>query len=542
MNWDIQEIYNYNEYMQKYDIHSLLAKIFAQRNYNEQDIQKHASKRLIYHDFSLFLDADLVLDRIQEALDTDEKICIYGDYDCDGILATAILVQTFLELGKKVGYHIPNRFEDGYGLNKERVQQMYEKGYTLLITVDNGIKAYEAIDLANELGIDVIVIDHHDYDELPDACAIIHTKMSPDYPFKEICGGFLAYKLASQLLGRHDKYLFSLAAITTISDMMPLVDENKSLVARGLQFMSEGKYLQLELLLGENQKYNTTSIGFNIAPKINSFGRLPELVNPNHLVRYFLKNVDQKFAIQIAGYAKRINSKRQSLTNEQYKAILENTSQEEFLYCYDQEVHEGIVGLIAGKYTHEFQKPSFVMKYDENNGVYRGSARSVENIPLNQIFDDLKDYFVQYGGHALAGGFQVSKGNVLKLKDALQNYLTTHTFSNEKSIQGIQIDLNELSLPAVKELELLEPYGQCNEEMKFVIQDITQFTSRSLSNGKHLRFDIPLSKGNLQALYFNCSNKIDELKQKKTISLIGTLKINKYLNTESINMIIEDMK
>ena len=246
--------------MQKYSIHSLLAKIFAQREYNEQDVQGHTSKRLIYHDFSLFLDADLVLDRIQEALENDEKICIYGDYDCDGILSTTILVQAFLELGKKVGYHIPNRFEDGYGLNKERVQQMYEKGYSLLITVDNGIKAYEAIDLANELGIDVIVIDHHDYDELPDACAIIHTKMSSDYPFKEICGGFLAYKLASSLLGKHDKYLFSLAAITTISDMMPLVDENKSLVSRGLQFMNEEKYFQLELLIGENQKYNTTTL------------------------------------------------------------------------------------------------------------------------------------------------------------------------------------------------------------------------------------------------------------------------------------------
>ena len=507
MNWDIKEIHNYNEYMQKYSIHSLLAKIFAQREYNEQDVQGHTSKRLIYHDFSLFLDADLVLDRIQEALENDEKICIYGDYDCDGILSTAILVQAFLELGKKVGYHIPNRFEDGYGLNKERVQQMYEKGYSLLITVDNGIKAYEAIDLANELGIDVIVIDHHDYDEFPDACAIIHTKMSPDYPFKEICGGFLAYKLASSLLGKHDKYLFSLAAITTISDMMPLVDENKSLVSRGLQFMNEEKYLQLELLIGENQKYNTTTLGFNIAPKINSFGRLPELVNPNHLVHYFLKDVDQKFAIQISQYAKKINSKRQSLTNEQYKNILENSQKDEFLYSYDQEVHEGIVGLIAGKYTHEFQ-----------------------------------DYFVQYGGHALAGGFQVAKDEVLTLKEALHTYLTTHTFSNEKVLEGIQVELNELTLPAVKELELLEPYGQCNEEMKFVLKDITNFTSRVLSDGKHLRFDIPLNKGNLQALYFNCSNEIEQLQQKKTISLIGTLKINKYLNTESINMIIEDMK
>ena len=419
---------------------------------------------------------------------------------------------------------------------------MYEKGYSLLITVDNGIKAYEAIDLANELGIDVIVIDHHDYDELPDACAIIHTKMSPDYPFKEICGGFLAYKLASSLLGKHDKYLFSLAAITTISDMMPLVDENKSLVSRGLQFMNEEKYLQLELLIGENQKYNTTTLGFNIAPKINSFGRLPELVNPNHLVRYFLKDVDQKFAIQISQYAKKINSKRQSLTNEQYKNILENSQKDEFLYSYDQEVHEGIVGLIAGKYTHEFQKPSFVMKYDEKNEVYRGSARSIESIPLNQIFDDLKDYFVQYGGHALAGGFQVAKDEVLTLKETLHTYLTTHTFSNEKVLEGIQIELNELTLPAVKELELLEPYGQYNEEMKFVLKDITNFTSRVLSDGKHLRFDIPLNKGNLQALYFNCSNEIEQLQQKKTISLIGTLKIKKYLNTESINMIIEDMK
>ena len=138
--------------------------------------------------------------------------------------------------------------------------------------------------------------------------------------------------------------------------MMPLVDENKSLVSRGLQFMNEEKYFQLELLMGENQKYNTTTLGFNIAPKINSFGRLPELVNPNHLVKYFLKDVDQKFAIQISQYAKKINSKRQSLTNEQYKNILENSPKDEFLYSYNQEVHEGIVGLIAGKYTHEFKK------------------------------------------------------------------------------------------------------------------------------------------------------------------------------------------
>ena len=213
MNWDIKQSSNYKKYMQDFSIHSLLAKILDVHQLSNEDINQLLSSKLTYHDFSLFLDADIALDRINEAIENDEKICIYGDYDCDGILATAILVQAFQSLGKRVGYHIPHRQHDGYGLNVKRVQQMYEKGYTLIITVDNGIKAFEAIDYANNLGIDVIVVDHHECEELPNACAIIHTKISPDYPFKEICGGFLAYKLASALLQKHDKYLFSLAIL-----------------------------------------------------------------------------------------------------------------------------------------------------------------------------------------------------------------------------------------------------------------------------------------------------------------------------------------
>lgn len=541
MNWNIKQSYNYKEYMQNYSIHSLLAKVLASKNLNHEEITKLLDPKLRYHDFSLFLDADMVLDRIYEAIENDEKICIYGDYDCDGILSTAILVQAFLSLGKQVGYHIPNRMEDGYGLNTKRVQQMYEKGYTLIITVDNGIKAYEAIDLADSLGIDVIVIDHHDYNELPNACAIIHTKMSPDYPFKEICGGFLAYKLASSLLQRHDKYLFSLAAITTVSDMMPLVDENRSLVKRALQFMEQEKFLQIELLLGENQKYNVTNIGFIIAPKINSFGRLPELVNPNHLVKYFLKDVDQAYAIKISQFAKTINSKRQELTTSQYNNILKNTVTDKFLYVFDQEVHEGIVGLIAGKYTREFQRPSFVMSYDKSNDCYKGSARSIEALPLNKMFESLKDDMMQYGGHALAGGFTVSKNSLIKFKEDIEVYLSHQSF-DEPAIEALLIDQDDLSIYNIKELEKLEPFGQGNEDVLFLLENVEVETARVLSGGKHLRFDIALPHGKMQALLFNCQNQIDELKDKKIISIVGKLKINKYLNNESINMIIEDMK
>lgn len=541
MNWEVKQSLNYKEYMQNFSIHSLLAKVLANRQLKNEEVEMMLSSHLKYHDFSLFLDADIALDRIHEAIENDEKICIYGDYDCDGILATAILVQAFLYLGKKVGYHIPHRQKDGYGLNVQRVQQMYEKGYTLIITVDNGIKAYEAIEYAEYLGIDVIVVDHHEYDELPDACAIIHTKLSPEYPFKEICGGFLAYKLASALLQKHDKYLFSLAAITTISDMMPLVDENRSLVKRALLFMEQEKYLQLELLLGENQKYNVTNIGFIIAPKINSFGRLPEIINPNHLVKYFLKDVDQKYALEIALAAKSVNSKRQELTTIQYKMVLEKNTSQDFLYTYDENIHEGLLGLIAGKYTRQFQKPSFVMCYDKEHDCYKGSARSIETIPLNQIFDALQDDMMQYGGHALAGGFMIAKNNIKKLQNDIEDYLNTMDII-DPHLSPLLINKEDVSIQSVKELELLEPFGQKNEEELFLLENIEVSSVKILSEGKHLRYDLILPHGKMQALLFNCSSHIDELKKKKVISIVGKLKINRYLNFESINMIIEDMK
>lgn len=541
MNWVIKQSSNYQKYMQDFAIHSLLAKILDIRGLKKEEVAKLLSLQLKYHDFSLFSDSDIALDRIHEAIENDEKICIYGDYDCDGILSTAILVQAFLELGKKVGYHIPHRKIDGYGLNVQRVQQMYEKGYSLIITVDNGIKAFEAIDYAESLGIDVIVVDHHEFDELPNACAIIHTKISPDYPFKEICGGFLAYKLASALLQKHDKYLFSLAAITTISDMMPLLDENRSLVKRALLFMKEEKYLPLELLLGENQQYNVTNIGFIIAPKINSFGRLPEIVNPNHLVKFFLKNVDEKFALKIAAAAKSVNTKRQELTTAQYKTVLQNNEADDFLYVYNQDIHEGLVGLIAGKYTREFQKPSFVMCYDENNDCYKGSARSIETIPLNEIFESLKDDMMQYGGHALAGGFTVAKNNIKKFENDIKDYLNSIVVEEIK-LPAVLIKEEDISLISIKELELLEPFGQGNEDIFVMLKNVHVRSCRILSNGKHLRFDVDMPYGTIQALKFNCPQLIEEYKNKKTISFIGKLKINKYLNKESINMIIEDMK
>ena len=545
MEWQIINNLDYKHYMQEYNINSLLAKIFAYKDYSQSQIELILSDRLIYHDFSLFSEAEITLERIQEAVQNKEKICIYGDYDCDGILATSILVDAFRQLGVEVGYHIPNRLEDGYGLNCQRVEQMASKGYTLIITVDNGVKAYDAVERANELGVDVIITDHHNCDEeLPEAFSIIHTKISPDYPYKEISGGFVAYKLASALLKRHDKYLFCLAAITTISDMMPLLDENRALVKRALEFMKENKFTQLELLLGNNQKYSVTSIGFTIAPKINSFGRLSELVNPNHLVRYFRQDASIGILKAVSLKAVEINAKRQEMTNKQYQSVLTKLNEDDqFLYSYQNEIHEGLIGLVAGKYTRQFNRPSFVMSLDSDKNIYKGSARGIEGLSLNNVFKQVEDVLDSYGGHALAGGFSVKFDDVEILKQKLTRYLNEQLKDYQSALVDVlEVSSDEISQTGVKQLEQLEPLGNGNEETYFYAKDLLIKKVTLLSNGKHLRFDLDLPNARGQALYFNHGDMYEKYQDARMISAIGKLNINVYNNIESVNLIIEAIK
>ena len=529
----------YQEIQNQYHLSSLVSKIIDSHHYDDKTIKNLLNPRLIYHDFSLFEESDMTLDRIQEAIDNDEKICIYGDYDCDGILATTILVQAFLELGIKVGYHIPHREEDGYGLNENRVRQMAEKGYSLIITVDNGVKAYEAIDCANEYGIDVIVTDHHQIDQyLPEACSFIHTQLSPDYPFKDISGGFVAYKLATALLGKQDKYLYCLAAITTISDMMPLLDENRSLVKKALEFMKEEKYPSLELLLGNQQTYSSMSIGFTIAPKINSFGRLPEMIHPNILVKYFLKNAPMDLMIKVSQKATEINMKRQSLTNEQY-ALAKEKRNSSYLYWSSPDVHMGLLGLIAGKYTREYEKPSFVMHYDSQLGIYKGSARSVESFPLLEFFKKHEDEMITYGGHALAGGFTLDKDHYNSFQRNIENALKDVEL--EAITPVLAIDEYDISLQNIESLSMLEPFGMKNEEPLFLLKNVPVEQMMLIGEGKHIKMNLHYPHVRLSALYFHAGKKYHDIQNLQHIHLVGSLSINEFRNQKNINFIIKDV-
>lgn len=545
MEWQINKPNGYETYMEKYQVSPLLAKVFAYKEFDDKKIASILNDRLVYHDFSLFQEGEMALDRIEEAIENDEKICVYGDYDCDGMLATTILVEAFKQLGKEVGFHIPSRNTDGYGLNVERVEQMAKKGYTLIITVDNGIKAFDAVNRANELGVDVIITDHHSVgDDIPDACCIVHTKTSPEYPFKEISGGFVAYKLASAMLGRHDKYLYCLAAITTISDMMPLLDENRSLVKRALTFMKEEKYPALELLLGENQEYTVQSIGFSIAPKINSFGRLNEYVNPNHVVRFLMRDASSELLAKMSGYALKINTKRQELTTKQYQVVMENYSmQEKFLYSYQEDLHEGLIGLVAGKYTRQFHRPSFVLHFDSNSNMYKGSARGIEELPLTDVFNEVEDLLEGFGGHQLAGGFSVSSKNVETLKQKIQEYIDSKFETMpDAMIHVMEIELSDVTKENISALDVLQPLGNGNEEVVFYLEELPIEKVYTLSEGKHLKFDIALPDRKMQVLAFQMGQRLTEFENKKSIRVVGKLAINRFRNNETINMIVEDIK
>ena len=535
----------YQQYMKDYQIPSVLAKVFDWMHIDDQSYQRLFSKEPMYHDFSLFSESEEVLERIHEALDQDEKICIYGDYDCDGIMATTILVYAFECLGKKVGYHIPDRQKDGYGLPVQRVEEMADKGYSLIITVDNGIKAFEAIERANELGVDVIVSDHHQYDEeLPDAFAILHTRLSLDYPFKEICGAMIAYKLAYALLSKEDPYLKCLAALATISDMMPLLDENRCLVKEAIDLLNEHHYTCFDLLLGTQKKYQASNLAYTLAPKINAFGRLPEYIQPVHVVRYFLCQLhpQPEWMIKFASEAQRINTLRQELTQKQYDRLVQQIHQDEpMIFVSSKEVHEGLVGLIGAKMNREFQKVAFVMHEDEKTHIHKGSVRSLEGFKVGEVLEKLSSYLEAYGGHDLAGGLSVKDENLAAFKKALMKiYHEKESDIQKEDIKTvIDLDLNEISLTQVEALSCLEPYGQKVEEPLFVFRDVPVSRIYTLSQGKHLK--IELENHDMNALFFNHGQQLNQFKGAKKMTLVGTLSINHYLNQVSISLLLKDI-
>src|SRR5699024_1814506 len=388
-------------------------------------------------------DMQKAVERLQIAIENGESILVYGDYDADGITSTSVIVETLEMLGANVSYYLPNRFKDGYGPNVDVYRQKIEEGIELILTVDNGVAGHEAIDYANQQGIDVIVTDHHELPEqLPDAFAIVHPRHPEgNYPFGELAGVGVAFKLACALIEEVPYELLELVAIGTVADMVSLTDENRIFVRLGLEMMKQTQRIGLKTLMEVSEvnpkELDEQTIGFALAPRLNALGRLDD---PNPAVHLML-TFDEEEAYQLAKQIDLWNQKRKDLVDEINSQTIEKINPDNYVHVIaGEDWHEGVLGIVAGKILKETGKPTIVLSINENNQA-KGSGRSVDSFNLFESMGQVREIFEKFGGHHSAVGLTIKLENIAKLQDHLnQSALSQHlTFA-----EGLPLQIDEI--------------------------------------------------------------------------------------------------
>jgi single-stranded-DNA-specific exonuclease len=502
-------------------------------------------------DPDLFIDMPFAVERIQSAIEEGEQIVIFGDYDADGITAVVLLLSVLQKLGANCSYYIPERSE-GYGLTTETLTRLAEAGVTLLITVDTGITAFEEVEAAAEMGMDVIITDHHEApEELPDAVAIIDPKApGSGYPFPSLSGVGVAYKLASALTGDPNGILeeyAQLVAIGTVADVMPLVGENRYIVKVGIAQLQHTKNLGLAALLASvsNGLVPVTSqtIGFQIAPRINAAGRMGSC---ELSMRLFMVQ-DKQEAIRISQDLSDLNIRRRDIENivfEQLSKIVlaQSETVPPAIVLSSEEWEPGVIGIVAGRLADRFNVPTFLITLKEDVG--KGSARSFHGQSLVAALDACSDKLVSFGGHEMAAGFVVKKENIKILQESLEEFFRSEAVRELPRIAtaDCELDPNWISLDAVRELDICEPFGAGNPLPQFVIRNLSLNGIRSIGHGHHLKFDLGYDRGNLSAVWFSRNVDRFPFQLGSQVDVLVRLGISEFGNTVSTQIMVQDMR
>ena len=528
---------NFIKELESYSISKNVAKILNARNITDMtSVKKYFSDEYEEgYDPFLMHDMQKAVDRINEAIENEEKILVYGDYDADGITSTVLLVETLISMGANVSSYIPNRFEEGYGPNKKAFTKIIDSGITLIITVDNGIAGVEEVDLANELGCDVIVTDHHKIqDTMPNAYAIIHPE-HPDgnYPFKKLAGVGVAFKLAHALLEIFPDFLLDLVAIGTIADMVSITDENRIFVKQGLELINEDPRIGLKMLLelsGIDTKIDEQTVGFYIAPKLNSIGRMDSA----KLGLTFLMAEEPVTARALAEQIEQYNIQRKQVTEDIVKDVIskiENSEKKQKnVIMVSGEYHEGVLGIVASNIVEKYQKPVFIM--NEKEGVLKGSARSIFDFNIYVAMNKISDLFLAFGGHTLAAGFSFEKSNFEKIEEFLHNEFEEFKQNNDlKANKNIDIvtSLEDISYQFINSLDALKPYGMDFEKPTVLIENAMVLNKAYFGSEKqYLRLTIADEVGNLDCITFKDSVTFDKVEKNDIIDLVCNIDKNNF--------------
>ena len=464
---------------------------------------------------------------VKEGIEKQEKIIIYGDYDCDGVCSTTILYKTLESLGARVSYYIPNREEEGYGINSNRIKKLSEEGAEIILTCDNGISAMEQVDLAKELGLKVVITDHHDipYVEengerkflIPKADAVINPKQEDcPYPFKELCGAGVALKFSQCLIeemGRNfNDYneLYQYAAMATVCDVVELLGENRIILKEGLKIINKTPNMGLKALIKEtaleNKEIGEYHFGFILGPTINATGRLETA----DLSVDLLITKDENRALDLAKKLYSLNKLRQELTSESVERVIEKiekdfNEEERVIIVYDGEVHESIAGIVAGRVRQRFNLPTIILT--KGKDMPKGSGRSIEGYNMFEELNKSREYIEKFGGHPMAAGLSIKEENISFLKKSL---IKNCPLSSEDIIPVTRIDsplpIEQVNQELIPNLEMLRPFGKGNSSPLLAAKAIgvtrVFFMGRDKTFLK-FRFTTLNGKGVIEGINFN---------------------------------------
>jgi len=518
------------------------------------------------HDPYLLKDMDKGVERVCHAIIESQKVVVFGDYDVDGVTATALLVEVIIQLGGKAVHYIPDRFEEGYGFSEAAIQGVLALNPDLIITVDCGVRSIKEVDLMNAAGVDVIITDHHQpLEDVPQACAIINPKQTGDnYPFKELAGVGLAYKLAQAVSDKFPEKRvvienwLDLVTLGTISDLAPLRDENRTLVRRGLDRINENKRPGINALVAVSRitpgKVKSDNIGFMLGPRLNAAGRLKTAENAYHL----LMSETLEEAAPLAFYLDSENKDRQIITKEiqaeveSYAERVDEEVKKSLIFYYDEKFNEGVVGLAASRLAETFYRPAIVgaVKGD----LIRASCRSIPEINITSALDECADLLVKHGGHAMAAGFTIETRRAEEFHQRMVEIIQRELGGIEvqpKIFAGAEVDLLELRPSLINFIDRLEPAGIGNPYPLLISYDVSVNNVRAIGKeNDHLRFTAKKSSGKkgldfkevtYNSVAFGFGHLAERLKEGDHVDILFSYEINEFNGNSSLQLNIRDI-
>ncbi|WP_240544500.1 single-stranded-DNA-specific exonuclease RecJ [Exiguobacterium algae] len=535
------------------NISEQLARLLVQRGHRDLDSAKaflHVEDEHDFHDPFAFEQMEKVVARIQQAADEGEMVLIYGDYDVDGVSASAVMWHALTEIGVMAECYIPNRFTEGYGPNKEAFQWAANEGFTLIVTVDCGISGIEEATLLKELGVDLIITDHHEPKEtLPDAFAIIHPHIDPSYPYDKLAGAGVALKVAHAVLGRMPEELLDLAVLGTIADLVPLDGENRLLAKKGLAALDASKrpgILALRDVCGLNDgELNEESVGFAFGPRINAAGRLDSAMPALQML--LSEHVEE--ALDLAKKLDKQNKERQdivkAIASEATELVESSMKDDRVLVVASENWNPGVVGIVASRLVEKYYRPVILLCHDPETGKAKGSGRSIDGFDLFKELSKNEDILPHFGGHPAAAGMTLQSENVAELRERLNRQ--AETIPDDVFVPRVKVDLklcvNDVSLDLIADIGKLAPFGMGNPSPRVVVADAKLRDIRQIGrDATHLKVQLAGDKRELDGIGFGFGHVVSEISQMAHLSVMGSLQVNEWNGMRKPQLMIQDLR